>query len=126
MPEPWIGEHLARGCARAAADKKAEDILILDLRGISSFTDFFVICSASSEPQLKAINASVREFAKQEALRQPLNEDGFPSSHWIAIDLGEVVVHIFHSHLRGYYNLEQLWKDAPLLPWQDGSASGAG
>lgn len=112
------GLELALGCARAAADKKAEDILVMDLRGISSFTDFFVLCSGSSEPQLKAIGSAVREFARDTARRSLRNEDGFPASQWVAVDLGEVIVHIFHHDRRTFYNLENLWKDAPLIVWE--------
>jgi ribosome-associated protein len=112
------GLDLAIGCARAAADKKAEDVLVLDLRGISSFTDFFVLCSGSSEPQLKAIGSAVREFARDVAQRKLRNEDGFPASQWVAVDLGEVIVHIFHHDRRYFYNLENLWKDAPLISWE--------
>ena len=118
---PLSGLDLALGCARAAAEKKAEDILVMDLRGISTFTDFFVLCSGSSEPQLKAIGSAVREFAREIALRPPRNEDGFPASQWVAVDLAEVIVHIFHHERRAFYDLERLWKDAPLIPWSEES-----
>lgn len=113
------GEALALACAEAAADKKAEDIIILDLRGISSFTDFFIVCSASSDPQLKAIASSIRETMREKGSRA-LNEEGFPASQWVAIDFGEVIVHLFHSEKREFYNLESLWKDAPRIPFTAG------
>lgn len=106
------GEALARACAQAAFDKKAEDIVILDMREISSFTDFFVICSASSEPQLKAIGASIRGQIRELCGRRPTTEDGFPASQWVVIDFGEVIVHVFHSEKRDFYRLEDLWNDA--------------
>ena len=111
------GEALALACAEAAADKKAEDIAILDLRGISSFTDFFIVCSANSDPQLKAISSSVRETMRDLGAR-PLNEEGFPASQWVVIDFGEVIVHVFNAEKRDFYNLESLWKDAPRIPFQ--------
>lgn len=110
------GEALALACAEAAADKKAEDIAILDLRGISSFTDFFIVCSANSDPQLKAISSSVRETMRDLGT-SPLNEEGFPASQWVVIDFGEVIVHVFNAEKRDFYNLESLWKDAPRIPF---------
>lgn len=109
-------EQLALSCAKAAIDKKAEDVRVLDLRGISGFTDFFVICSASSEPQLKAIGSGIREVARQECGRTPLNADGNPASQWIAIDYGGVIAHIFLGDKRDFYGLETLWRDARNVP----------
>ncbi len=106
------GESLARICAEAAAEKKAEDITVLDMQGISTFTDFFVICSATSDPQLKAISGSIREQVQKQAKRRLLSEDGFPSSQWIVLDYGDVIVHLFHSDKRPEYSLEDLWSDA--------------
>jgi ribosome-associated protein len=109
------GEQLARACAAAADDKKAEDIVILDLRGISSFTDFFVICSGTSEPQLKAIASGIREMARETRNKRPLSEDGFPASQWVVLDYGDVIIHLFHAARRAHYSLEDLWGDAPRL-----------
>ncbi len=109
------GETLARACAAAADDKKAEDLVVLDMGGISSFTDFFVICSAGSEPQLKAIAAAIREQAREKLGRKPLSEDGFPASQWVVLDYGDVIVHLFHTDKREYYGLENLWRDARPL-----------
>lgn len=110
------GETLARACAAAAADKKAEDPVVLDLRGISTFTDFFVVCSASSEPQLKAISSEVREQVREKLGRTPTAEDGHPASQWIILDYGDVIVHLFHTDKREFYGLENLWSDAKRLP----------
>lgn len=105
----------ALGCAAAAGDKKAEDVVVLDLHEISGFTDYFVICSGTSEPQLKAIAEAVRDFAREEKQRKPLNQDGYPASSWVVVDFGDVIVHIFHQESRAFYDLENLWKDAPLI-----------
>ena len=109
------GEILCQACAAAAADKKALDIVILDLRGISTFTDYFVICSATSEPQLKAISSSVREQVRDRLGRTPLSEDGYPASQWIILDYGDVIVHLFLGAKRQFYSLENLWSDAKRI-----------
>jgi len=112
-------ELLARTCAAAALDKKAEDVVVLDMQGISSFTDFFVICSATSEPQLKAIATAIREQCREKLQRKPSTEDGFPISQWIVLDFGTVIVHLFHSEKRAFYGLENLWSDAKRLTLGD-------
>jgi len=108
-------EALVRLCAVAAHDKKAEDVVVLDMRGLSSFTDFFLIVSGSSEPQLKAIAGSIREKVREATGLRPLAEDGFPLSQWVIIDYGSVIIHIFHKEKRSVYALESLWGDAPRL-----------
>jgi len=106
---------LAARCAELAADKKAEDVVALDLRGISNFTDFFVICSGTSEPHLKAIAGEIEERLKKDDHVTPNAVDGYPLSQWIVIDYSDVVVHIFHEEKREFYALEDLWSDAPRL-----------
>lgn len=109
-------ESTARACAAAAAEKKAEDLVLLDLRGVSGFTDFFLICSASSEPQLKAISSSIREHVREVLGQRPLAEDGYPASQWVVLDYGDVICHLFHGDKRGFYDLENLWSDAQRVP----------
>ncbi len=111
-------DDLARTCAEFASNKKAEEIVVLDLRDISTFTDFFVICSAASEPQLKAIAGEIEMRLKQEHQMRPVAVDGFPASQWIVLDFMQVVVHIFHAEKRAFYSLEDLWGDAPKLVWE--------
>jgi ribosome-associated protein len=91
---------------------------VLDLREISTFTDFFVICSANSEPQLKAIAGEIETQLKQEHDTRAVAVDGFPASQWIVLDYMQVIVHIFHAEKRGFYSLEDLWGDAPRLAWE--------
>ncbi len=112
---PIDSEQLARLCAHYAAEKKAEDIIAIDLRGISGFTDFFVICSGTSEPHLKAIAGELHDGLKKDHQVTPMAVDGFPTSQWIVADYSDVVVHIFHHEKRGFYSLEDLWSDAPRL-----------
>ena len=97
---------------------------MLDLRGISTFTDFFVVCSGTSEPHLKAIAGEVeKQLREQEDGARPTAVDGFPASQWVVIDYGGVLVHIFHSDKRSYYALEDLWGDAPRLEWETAESS---
>ena len=113
VPEPIDPEEaLARLCAEGALDKKAEKVVILDMRGISSFTDFFVVVSGTSEPQLKAIASSIRGRVRDATGQRPVAEDGFPGSQWVIVDYGSVIVHIFHADKRDVYALEDLWSDA--------------
>ena len=95
---------------------------MLDLREISTFTDFFVICSAASEPQLKAIAGEIEGQLKQHHAVRAAAVDGFPASQWIVLDYMQVIVHIFHAEKRDFYSLEDLWGDAPRLEWQTATA----
>jgi ribosome-associated protein len=114
--EQCIGaDELARLCVKLAEDKKAENIVVLDLRGISSFTDFFVICSGTSEPHLKAINTGIREGLREHSQISPLNSEGTVASQWLVMDYSDVLVHIFLEKKREFYALENLWSDAPRL-----------
>jgi ribosome-associated protein len=96
---------------------------VLDLRGISTFTDFFVICSAASEPQLKAIAGEIETRLKEERTVRPIAIDGFPASQWMVLDYLQVVVHIFHRDKREFYSLEDLWGDAPRVEWETAASS---
>jgi ribosome-associated protein len=120
MPEtthaPLSALELAQRCVLLAQDKKANEPVILDLRKISTIADYLVICSAQSEPQLKAIANGVEKGLKDEFARPPLAVDGFPTSQWIVIDYGDVMFHIFHEQKRLVYALEDLWSDAPQVP----------
>lgn len=112
-------ERLARACAEAASDKKAEDIQIIDLRGISDFTDFFVVCSGTSDPQLKAIASGIRTRVRDEFGHGAFSEDGAPTSRWVVIDFAQVIVHVFQQEARSFYMLEDLWGDAPRVPFEE-------
>jgi len=88
------------------------------LRAISTFTDFFVICSATSEPQLKAVANEIETRLRKDHSIRAVAIDGFPASLWIVLDYLQVVVHVFHRDKRAFYSLEDLWGDAPLLKWE--------
>lgn len=89
--------------------------MVLDLREISTFTDFFVICSGTSEPHLKAIAGEIETRLRKDHSLRPAAVDGFPASQWIVIDYLQVIVHVFHREKREFYSLEDLWSDAPRL-----------
>ncbi len=93
--------------------------MVLDLREISTFTDFFVICSAASEPQLKAIAGEIELELKKAHQVRPVAVDGFPASQWIVLDYIQVIVHVFHAEKRAFYSLEDLWGDASRLDWEN-------
>ena len=95
---------------------------MLDLRDISTFTDFFVICSGTSEPQLKAIANEIETRLREDYYVRPMAIDGFPASQWMVLDFLQVVVHIFHQDKRAFYSLEDLWSDAPRIQWQTTAA----
>jgi ribosome-associated protein len=97
---------------KAADDKRAEDILALNMKGLSLVADFFLICHGNSEKQVQAIAREIKEKAQENGLDVKRLE-GFEEARWILIDLGDVVAHVFHKEERGYYKLEKLWGDAP-------------
>ncbi|MFL5865473.1 MAG: ribosome silencing factor [Thermoleophilaceae bacterium] len=104
---------LAERIATIAADKKARDIRVIDLRGIVSYTDFFVICTGNTERQTKAIHDAVREALKDGEGLLPRRTEGDREARWILLDYLDAVVHIFTPEAREYYRLEQLWGEAP-------------
>lgn len=105
---------LARRIAEAASDRKAIDLVILDLRKLSSFTDFFVICTGSSDRHVQAIADAIEE-AMDKCKERLLGEEGYRLGHWVALDYGDVVCHIFHPIEREHYRLERLWHDVPRV-----------
>jgi ribosome-associated protein len=98
----------------AAADKKAADILLLDLRRMTLIADYFVVCNGQSSRQIRAIAEGISESLKDLGER-PLRMEGTPDSGWLLMDFGSVITHIFSPELRTYYALEKLWQDAPVV-----------
>jgi ribosome-associated protein len=107
------GEELARVIAGYAEDKKARDIVALDLRGMVTYTDYFVICSGTSDRQTKAIHDGIHEGLKKEHQLLPRKVEGLSEARWILMDYLDVIVHVFTPEAREYYRLEQLWGEAP-------------
>jgi ribosome-associated protein len=104
----------AKLCAEAAGNKKAFDILILDLRSLTYITDYFVICSASNTTQVGAISDGIGEALAKAGVR-PSHVEGEAGANWVLMDYGDIVVHIFDEQTRIYYSLEKLWGDAPRI-----------
>jgi len=103
---------------KAVDDKKGEDIVVLNMEGVSLIADQFIICHANSERQVQAIAREVADKAAEFGYMVKRIE-GIDLARWVLVDLGDVVVHVFHRDERGYYNLEKLWGDAPLLNMAD-------
>ena len=100
--------------AGLAGDKKAADVAVLQMEGLTSFTDFFVICSGESTTQVKTISENIIERLKEKGLR-PIGVEGLSSRLWVLIDYGDVIVHVFEAQTRAFYELEKLWLDAPRI-----------
>ncbi len=115
-------EEIAEATATYASDRKALDIVQLDLRGIIGFTDYFVICSGRTDRQTKAIHDAIYQGMKTEHGLLPRRVEGLTQGRWILMDYLDVVVHVFTPDTREYYRLEQLWGEAPVR--EAGVASG--
>jgi ribosome-associated protein len=99
---------------RAAEAKKATDVKVLDLTGITSYTDYFVICTGNNARQIQAISDEVSERLKK-AGERPLSLEGYDQAEWVLADYGDFLVHIFSPKSREYYNLERLWRAAKVI-----------
>jgi ribosome-associated protein len=125
-------ESLPQGvrlAVEAAQNKKAAGITVLDLSGVGAFTDFFVICTGYSTPQVQAICTEVEEQLHKTLGRSPEHREGQRSAEWALLDFGGFVVHVFGDQARRYYDLERLWRSAPKLEIPDepdGPSSGRG
>lgn len=106
-------EQLADVIAEQAADKKARDIVVLDLRGVLGYTDLFVICTGNTDRQVKAIHDGIHQALKNEHGLLPRRVEGVTEAKWILMDYLDVVVHVFTPETREYYRLEQLWGEVP-------------
>ena len=121
-------KQLANKIARLAADKKAQDIIILDMRGLVNFCDYFVLSSGTSDRQVKAIAQGIDEGLSALGINAHLGRnlkglgtvesaDGIGA--WVLLDMGDVVVHVFEPNAREFYGLEHLWQDAPLVTYKE-------
>ncbi|MCX5906423.1 MAG: ribosome silencing factor [Deltaproteobacteria bacterium] len=101
-------------CARAALDHKAINLVILEVRNISSFTDYFLICSGSSDRQVQAIASHIEEELAKKGISL-IGQEGKTEGRWVLLDCGDVVIHVFYQPTREFYDLERLWADAPRI-----------
>ena len=106
-------EQLLKAVMAGAEDKKAHDIVALNLQGISLVADYFVICHGNSDTQVLAIADEIRKRAEEAGFR--VRMEGMDTARWVLIDMGDVVAHVFHKDEREYYHLERLWSDAKAV-----------
>ena len=113
-----VGRELALKVAEAGLDKKAASIEIIDVRGKVDYTDYVVVMSGRSDRQVAAIARGIEEDVKHKYGARCSGVEGLPQGNWVLLDFGDVVVHIFHQDMRGYYNLEALWLDADRVEFE--------
>jgi ribosome-associated protein len=111
-PDP--ARTTAVSLAKAGLDKQAEDVIVLDVRGLTSYADYFVVMTADSERQAGAIADHVEQTMKEQGVSK-VGAEGYESGRWILVDYGDVVAHVMSRESRGFYDLEGLWADAPRL-----------
>jgi ribosome-associated protein len=112
--DPSDTRELALGAAAIAYDKKAEDILLLDMRGLVDYTDYLVICTGRTPRQTKSISQELRHRLKKDFAVTPRRVEGEKEGDWILVDALDVVIHVFTPEARDFYRLDRLWREAPL------------
>jgi len=115
FPRDMDSKKLALLCRELADNKKADDLLVLDVRKLSSVTDFFVLASGTSQPQLRAIVEEITSKLREDQGLRPRVVDGSPAGGWVVLDYFDVLVHVMHAEVRQRYDLESLWGDAPKV-----------
>ncbi|MDD3118559.1 MAG: ribosome silencing factor [Victivallales bacterium] len=108
-------KELAVFCARVADDRKAENIVTLEMGEASSIADYFVLCTANSQPHLKAVTDRIERETRNQLEIRALRVEGTPESQWLLLDYGAVVIHVMTPEMRDLYQLESLWGDAPRI-----------
>jgi ribosome-associated protein len=112
---PIEPQEVATILAKVALDMKAADVVLLDMRALVDYCDVFVICSATNRRQVQAIAEAVRVYGKRDLGLRQHDIEGLQAARWVLVDFGDVVVHVFDQPMRGFYNLDGLWSDAPRL-----------
>ncbi|MEA2014540.1 MAG: ribosome silencing factor [Thermodesulfobacteriota bacterium] len=107
-------KELLLECVNAALERKAEDLVVLNVRELSSFTDYFVICSGNSDRQIEGLASHIGQKLKTTGIL-PRGIEGARSGSWILMDYGDVIIHIFHKPVREFYDIEALWAGAPIM-----------
>lgn len=106
--------ELAAAAANEAVERKGSDVVLLDLRGLTSATDWFVIASGESDVQVRSIAERIEERLAEDLDARPWHVEGLKQTHWVLLDYVDFVVHVFHHEARSFYDLERLWADAPV------------
>ena len=114
-PKAITSSDLAAQISNFALDKKAENVISINVMNLTSFTDQFVICSADTDIQVKAIADTIRKST----YHKPIRIEGYEQLNWVLLDYIDVIVHIFKTTERNYYNIEKLWADAPIIEYND-------
>jgi ribosome-associated protein len=109
---PDVARPTAMALAKAALDKKGEDVMVLDVRGLTSYADYFVVVTADSDRQASAIAEHLEQTMKEQGVSK-VSAEGYEAGRWILVDYGDVVAHVMNRESRGFYDLEGLWADAP-------------
>jgi len=112
IPKNYNSYQLARRAAEAALSKKAQDVIILDLKNLTAVTDYFVICSGDVDAHVEAIMDEIEKVLQEDV--KPWHIEGTQYLHWVLMDYVDFVVHVFQKETRDYYDIERLWADAPL------------
>lgn len=113
------GRERAIACVREASLFKALDLVLMDVSRFSSFADFFIICSGKSSRQVQGIADNLEDKLRQVGMR-PVGVEGKQEGHWVLMDYGDIIIHIFYEPIRYFYDLESLWAEAPRLEWEEG------
>jgi ribosome-associated protein len=109
-------------CLNASLEKKAKDLVILNVSGISAFADYFILCSGTSDRQVRAVAAAIQENLKKAGVL-PLSVEGKEAGRWILLDYDDVIIHVFLESVRTFYDLERLWSETPRMAVPDKTAS---
>ena len=118
VKESINGEERVLLCVNASLKRKAKDLIILNVRELSSFADYFIICSGTSDRQVQAIAESIQENLKENGIL-PLGVEGERIGKWVLMDYEDIIVHIFYEPIREFYDIERLWSDAPRMEIED-------
>ena len=111
-------QEMCKAICKAASDKKAHDIVMMDMQGLMISPDYFVICSANTATQVRAIADNIEEELAKDGVAFS-HKEGYREGDWVLLDFGDVVVHVFRQEMREYYALEQLWGDAKLTAYEE-------
>ena len=115
-PAPAELDERVRLALHAAGEKKAHDLVVLDLREVASFTDYFVIASGTNVRQVQAVADEVQEQLRKQLSVRPARVEGYNSAEWVLLDYGDFIFHVFEEKSRRFYDLERLWRDAARVP----------